>query len=565
MKIHKSRTTARLTILALALSTMGAAMAGTTYTTQGATNVTASSATLNGSATATCLASGIQFNYGATAAYGFSVNATPGSVNTATAAVSGAIGGLVCNTTYHYKLTGGTCAPAVDGADMTFTTAALGAPTGVSAAVASATSATVNWTAPASNCGSAITNYTVQAVQDPSKTCSVASGTSCTVSGLSTGVSYTFTVTATNGNGIGEASAATNVISPGQAQAITGFSANPSAGTVGNSSTLSATGGASGSAVTFASTTPSICTVSGSKVSYVSAGTCTVTANQAGNGSYAAASQVSLSIVATTGSASTCFGVTKPSGFQVAPCVYNIASTNGSTVMNGVTTSMASALGLTNVHSLGQGSNGVVQIGYDGGRIAFMPVNVVPLDSRANGVYPDKNGTYVVVNNGTALYVTPGVLNFDELANLVSGWSLNVDTNGTITATNTNGLTYSVKPAYAVQTGATGGPAFVTGADGYTRFVDSAGNSQILYPAFVEPDTLQTFMRFDDPAATVSVQLDGTATAQYRGISYKLTPDATLAPLTGTNASTSWWNEGGVRYRMRDLNRMNQTQGFSMQ
>ena len=52
-----------------------------------------------------------------------------------------------------------------------------------------------------------------------------------------------------------------------------------------------------GNAVTFASTTPLVCTVSGSTATIVSAGTCSLTADQAGNGNYEAAPQVTASVV----------------------------------------------------------------------------------------------------------------------------------------------------------------------------------------------------------------------------------------------------------------------------
>ena len=52
---------------------------------------------------------------------------------------------------------------------------------------------------------------------------------------------------------------------------------------------LSATGGGSGNPVTFSSITLSVCTVSGSNVTMIGLGTCTIAANQAGNGTYSAA------------------------------------------------------------------------------------------------------------------------------------------------------------------------------------------------------------------------------------------------------------------------------------
>ena len=58
---------------------------------------------------------------------------------------------------------------------------------------------------------------------------------------------------------------------------------------------LVASGGRSGNPVVFASTTPATCTVAGSTATIVAAGTCTITANQAGNANYNPAPQVTRS------------------------------------------------------------------------------------------------------------------------------------------------------------------------------------------------------------------------------------------------------------------------------
>jgi hypothetical protein len=67
-------------------------------------------------------------------------------------------------------------------------------------------------------------------------------------------------------------------------------------GTVGTNATLSATA-SSNLAVTLASSTPTVCTLSGTTLSFAAVGTCTITANQAGNNDYNAATQVSANIV----------------------------------------------------------------------------------------------------------------------------------------------------------------------------------------------------------------------------------------------------------------------------
>ncbi|MGD0484323.1 MAG: ice-binding family protein, partial [Gemmatimonadales bacterium] len=58
---------------------------------------------------------------------------------------------------------------------------------------------------------------------------------------------------------------------------------------------LSATGVASWNAVTFAAAPAGVCKVSGTKVTVIGAGTCTVTASQAGNANYTAAADVAQS------------------------------------------------------------------------------------------------------------------------------------------------------------------------------------------------------------------------------------------------------------------------------
>jgi hypothetical protein len=142
---------------------------------------------------------------------------------------------------------------------------------------------------------------TVSATATSGLTVTLTSATTgiCTISGNTvTGVAAgTCTI---NANQAGNASytAATQVqqnITIGMASQTITFGALPTSIPVNGTATASATGGASGNAVTFTSQTPGVCTVSGSTVTGVAAGTCTIAANQAGNSNYSAATQVTQS------------------------------------------------------------------------------------------------------------------------------------------------------------------------------------------------------------------------------------------------------------------------------
>jgi hypothetical protein len=97
-----------------------------------------------------------------------------------------------------------------------------GQPTDISAAASGATSATVTWTAPSS--GGPVSSYRITpyvgSTAEPAKAKTVtAPSTSGTVTGLTSGTTYTFRVEAINANGAGQPSLASNAVTPAAAVA----------------------------------------------------------------------------------------------------------------------------------------------------------------------------------------------------------------------------------------------------------------------------------------------------------------------------------------------------------
>jgi hypothetical protein len=93
--------------------------------------------------------------------------------------------------------------------------------------------------------------------------------------------------------------------------------------------TLSATA-SSGLAVSFASTTSSVCTVSGSTVTLVEAGTCGIKATQAGNADYDAAASVSRSFSVTKLSQTITFGALSNQPYTNPP--FSVSATASSSL-----------------------------------------------------------------------------------------------------------------------------------------------------------------------------------------------------------------------------------------
>ena len=167
---------------------------------------------------------------GGSAITGYTVTASNGAT-CATSGTSCVVTGLANGTAYTFtvKATNGAGDGAASAPSASVTPFTVpDAPTNVTA-TAGAGQAVVGWTAPANNGGSAITRYTVTAIPGAAPQSAglalqaapagggctaIPPATSCTVTGLTPGVPYTFTVVATNAAGDSVASVQSNSVTP---------------------------------------------------------------------------------------------------------------------------------------------------------------------------------------------------------------------------------------------------------------------------------------------------------------------------------------------------------------
>jgi Tol biopolymer transport system component len=185
----------------------------------------------------------------------------------------------------------------------------------------------------------------------------------CTVSGST--VSFvgvgTCIVTADQAGNANYAAApqVTQSFAVSQASQTITFTSSPPSDAVYNGPTYTVAATAtSGLAVTFGSSTPAVCSVSGSTVSFVGVGTCTVTADQAGNANYAAAPQVTQSFAVSQATQTIMFTSTPPSDAVYKGQTYTVAAsaTSGVAVTFGSSTPGVCTMSGSTVSFVGVGT-----------------------------------------------------------------------------------------------------------------------------------------------------------------------------------------------------------------
>ncbi|NMO49956.1 hypothetical protein HH310_01935 [Actinoplanes sp. TBRC 11911] len=280
-------------------------------------------------------------SHGGAAVTGYTATASPGGVTgTCTGSpctVTGLTNGVAYTFTVHATNSVGSSAESSASASVT-PDVLQNAPT-VGVAVGGNQSATVSFTAPASNGGTAITGYTATAL--PGGATGTCASSPCTVTGLTNGTSYTFTVHATNAAGASAESAASNAVTPaaapgaptavsagaGNAQAAVSFTAPPNNGaTITGYTATSTPGNKTGTC------TSSPCTVTGltNGIAY----TFTVHAtNSAGNSAESSASSsVTPDVQQNAPTISVATG-----GNQSATISFTAPLSNGGTAITGYT------------------------------------------------------------------------------------------------------------------------------------------------------------------------------------------------------------------------------------
>jgi hypothetical protein len=294
------------------------AMAGTTTTTTTTTAAPTTTTTVASTTTTTLVGNGVTCKVAVGSAIGY-VNGVPTSGYCVNSMLDTDGGGAIVTTASPPLLTGKTqlgwaalltCdpfgAPPAAGA-VTLTPCAKGGTPPSSAGTQSVTFGSAP-TLAVSGAGTvtATGGTSGNAVTFSSNTPLVCTVAGSTVTALAAGNCVVAANQAGNANYSAAAQATQTIVVSAGTQSLS-FGSTPTL-TFGGNGTVSATGGASGNAVTFNSNTPLICTVAGSTVTALAVGNCVIAAYQAGNANYTAAPQATQIIAISAGAQSVSFG-----------------------------------------------------------------------------------------------------------------------------------------------------------------------------------------------------------------------------------------------------------------
>jgi hypothetical protein len=318
-------------------------------------------------------------------------------------------------------------------------------------------------------------------------TIAAASGAVCTISGST--VSFVGAGTCTingnqSGNGAYQAApqvqqsvTVTSPPPPASTQSISFTSTPPAAAAVGGAGYTAAASASSGLTVTLSIDVSSagVCTISGSIVSFVGTGTCTIDANQAGNGSYLAAPQAQQSFAVGLASQTISFASSPPGGATVGGATYTVSANASS--------------GLAVTFSIAPGSAAVCTLA--GSVVSFTGAGTctVRANQPGNGSYqaaPQAQQSFAVTNPAPSQSVQTITFTSTPPAGAVVGGS-----SYTVTATASSGLAVTLTRAAASAGTCTlsGSTVTLVGVGTCTINANQAGNATYL----AAPQVQQSF------------------------------------------------------------------------
>jgi len=254
-------------------------------------------------------------------------------------------------------------------------------------------------------------------------------------------------------------------------------------------------------------------------------------------------------------------------GIGTQPPVLDLASGQGPAMTQCLLVTMRNLLG-ADTQYLGQTANCVARFSLGGARlVTFYPLQASTFAGQTADIHLTGSN---VLNVGTTcgnFNVAPALNSLGDFGAILKdmGMSASISAQGVMTLT-VGDKVYVARPNYLLTIGTPTSPSLSQGADGLYRLTDSAGNVQILRPAFLDTDALpsQVQLALSLGGWTV-IQTDGTALfTAFNGQQYVLTPDLILTAASQANAAKLLWQDAANHYTFR-ASTIGLAQGFTIQ
>jgi hypothetical protein len=241
-------------------------------------------------------------------------------------------------------------------------------------------------------------------------------------------------------------------------QTITFTSTAPASATFsGPTYTVTATA-TSGLAVTFTidATASTVCSISGSTVSFIGVGTCVIDANQAGNANYNAAPQVQQSFAVAKSNQTISFTSTAPAGAQVGGATYTVTATATSGLVVALTIDATASTVCT----------------IAGSTVSFIGAGTCVIDANQAG-----NANYNAATQVQQSFVVTKQNQTISFTSTAPATAKNGGATYTVTATATSGLAVTFSSATPTICSVVGSTVTFIGAGTCTINADQAGNA----------------------------------------------------------------------------------------
>ena len=252
-------------------------------------------------------------------------------------------------------------------------------------------------------------------------------------------------------------------------------------------------------------------------------------------------------------------------GVGVRPAILDLSGGAGPDMVKCLTDTLNAVLG-GGFNYAGQLSDGSARYKNTDLIVSFYPLEASNGSGQPLGINLRTSNSLNIGTSCGSFNVSPALnslAEFGALLNGMGGLIVNINAQGVLTV-NVNSMLYSFRPDYLVsRVQSAGFPNLFVGQDGMYRFVDSKGNVQVLYPAFIDPEVLGNQIAQSVNGMTF-IQTDGTALVRLlNGQQYVLTADLILGGVPPEFFSLGWWQESDSRYRYRVVSLSNTSQGFS--